>query len=66
MVKNVIDVDAGGRQHVDARQIAGGLGEGFLYRSTARTFFGSSMAWLRGFGPNALPPPRNSGALRLP
>jgi len=36
------------------------------FSASARTFFGSSMAWLRGFGPKALPPPLNSGARRLP
>jgi hypothetical protein len=28
----------------------------------ARTFFGRPTAWLLGFGPKALPPPRNCGA----
>src|SRR5690606_7274505 len=32
----------------------------------ARTFLGRSMAWLRGVGPKARPPPRNCGALRSP
>jgi len=29
--------------------------------ASARTFFGNSIAWLRGLGPNTLPPPRHCG-----
>ena len=36
------------------------------FRPSLRTFFGSLMAWLRGCGPKATPPPRKIGALRLP
>src|SRR5690606_18654975 len=36
------------------------------FSARARTFLGRSMAWLRGVGPNARPPPRNCGALRSP
>src|SRR5690606_25678030 len=36
------------------------------FSARARTFLGRSIAWLRGVGPNARPPPRNCGALRSP
>src|SRR5690606_37219375 len=42
------------------------LAERAWRRANARTFFGRSMAWLRGLGPNALPPPRHSGTLLSP
>src|SRR6476660_2788297 len=42
------------------------LAESACLSASARTFFGNAMAWLRGFGPKALPPPRNRGALPLP
>src|SRR5262249_11144862 len=35
------------------------LDERACLSASARTFFGSSMAWLRTIGPNARPPPRN-------
>src|SRR5262245_6893885 len=35
------------------------LAESACLRASARTFFGRSMAWLRGVGPNERPPPRN-------
>src|SRR5262245_8315007 len=35
------------------------LAESACLRASARTFFGRSMAWLRGVGPNDRPPPRN-------
>src|SRR5262245_14489797 len=34
------------------------LAESACLRASARTFFGRSMAWLRGVGPNDRPPPR--------
>jgi hypothetical protein len=37
------------------------LAESACLSASARTFFGSSMAWLRGLGPNTLPPPRHCG-----
>ncbi len=35
------------------------LAESACLSASARTFLGSSMAWLRGVGPNERPPPRN-------
>src|SRR5262245_48726541 len=35
------------------------LADSACLRASARTFFGRSMAWLRGVGPNDRPPPRN-------
>src|SRR5262245_52865874 len=35
------------------------LAESACLSASARTFFGRSMAWLRGVGPNERPPPRN-------
>src|SRR5215831_2091188 len=35
------------------------LADSACLRASARTFFGRSMAWLRGVGPNERPPPRN-------
>src|SRR5579875_2695881 len=42
------------------------LAESACLSASARTFFGKPMAWLRTTGPNALPPPRNCGALAAP
>ena len=43
-----------------------GLGGQRVRRPSARTFLGRSIAWLRGRGPNALPPPTKMPARREP
>src|SRR5690606_29206099 len=45
---------------------AAALADRACLSARARTFLGRSIAWLRGVGPNARPPPRNWGALRSP
>src|SRR6185312_6219323 len=42
------------------------LAESACFSARVRTFLGRSIAWLRGVGPKARPPPRNCGALRSP
>ena len=42
------------------------LAESACLSASARTFFGRSIAWLRGTGPNERPPPRNRLTLAEP